>query len=111
MKTISFNVKLPDGYYTFSIAKHHKCTIIESGGKKETVISKLICPTQLVYAVKEFNLLNRLRRKVFRFLKQIGSTVLFIVVEPNDGGLIDHAWYVFQNGLSSVSTFVFGKLF
>lgn len=96
MKTVSFNVRLPDKYYKFSIAKQQKCTIIEPIENIGTGITKQICPNQLVYAVKEFNLLNRFRRRIYSLLKRLDSTVLFIVTEPSDGGLIDYAWYIFM---------------
>lgn len=93
MKTISFNVKLPDKYYKFSLAKQHKCTIIEPIESIDAGITKNITPNQLVYVVKEFNLLNRFRRRIFYLFKQLNSTtVLFHVVEPINGGLIDYAW-------------------
>lgn len=92
MKTVSFNVKLPHKYYKFSITKQHKCTIIEPIPIDDTGIAKSITPNQLVYVVKEFNLLNRFRRRVFCFLQKLNSTVLFYVVEPINGGLIDYAW-------------------
>lgn len=93
MKTISFNVKLPDTYYKFSVAKQHKCTIIEPIECVDAGITKNITPNQLVYVVKEFNLLNKFRRRIFYLFKQLNSTtVLFCVVEPINGGLIDYAW-------------------
>lgn len=98
MDTVSFDVQLPDKYYEFSITKYHnKCTIIEPiESADETGITKTITPNQLVYVVKEFNLLNRFRRRIFNLLKRLGSaTVLFHVIEPINGGLIDYAWYVF----------------
>lgn len=93
MKKISFNVKLPDRYYKFSVAKKHKCTIIEPIECVDAGITRKISPNQLVYVVKEFNLLNRFRRRIFHLLKQLNSTkVLFSVIEPINGGLIDYAW-------------------
>lgn len=92
MKTVSFNVKLPDNYYKFSITKSHNCTIIEPLECPKAGITRHISPNQLVYAVKEFNLLTRFRRRVFQFLKHLNTTVLFIVVEPSNGGLIDYDW-------------------
>lgn len=92
METVSFNVKLPDKCYKFSIEKQNKCTIIESIAISDAGITKTITPNQLVYAVKEFNLLNRFRRRIFCLLKQLNTTVLFYVVEPINGGLIDYAW-------------------
>ncbi|XP_055326541.1 uncharacterized protein F58A4.6 [Sitodiplosis mosellana] len=95
MKTVSFNVKLPDQCYKFSISKHHnKCTNIEPIEIKDvTGITKSITPNQLVYVMKEFNLLNRFRRRIFNLLKELSSTtVLFYVIEPINGGLIDYAW-------------------
>lgn len=94
MNAVSFNVKLPDKCYKFSIPKHHRCTITEPVECDEAGITKTISPSLLVYAVKEFNLLNRFHRRIFRLLKQKDSTILFIVVEANNGGLIDHAWCV-----------------
>ncbi|XP_031636012.1 uncharacterized protein F58A4.6 [Contarinia nasturtii] len=93
MKPVSFIVKLPDSYYTFSIVKQNKCTIIEAVDEIDGAgVTKAITPNQLVYAVKEFNLLNRFRRRVFYLLKELNSTVLFCIVEPINGGLIDYAW-------------------
>lgn len=92
-KTISFIVKLPDSYYKFTLTKRHKCTIIEPiESAEENVQTKNIVPNQLVYAVKEFNILDRFRRLIFCLLSQLNTTVLFHIVEPTNGGLIDHAW-------------------
>lgn len=104
MKTVSFNVRLPDKYYKFSITKRQKCTIIEPIEDVETGVTKRICPNQLVYAVKEFNLLNRFRRRIYGLLKRFDSTVLFIVTEPLNGGLIDYAWYVRLENKSALET-------
>lgn len=92
MKTVSFNVKLPDNCYKFSITKSHKCTIIDPLECPEAGLTKQITPNQLVYAIKEFNLLTRFRRRVFHLLRHLDATVLFIVVEPQNGGLIDYEW-------------------
>lgn len=92
MKTVSFNVKLPDNYYKFSLTKSHKCTIVEPIECPQAGITRNITPNQLVYAVKEFNLLKRFRLKVFHILEHLNSTVCFFVVEPKNGGLIDYAW-------------------
>lgn len=98
MKTVFFIVKIPIGYHKFSISRHHKSTIIErietidAGKKSKNIIARSIKPNQLVYVVKEFNLLNHFRRKVYRFLKYLNRKVVFYVVEPNNGGLIDYAW-------------------
>lgn len=95
MKTVFFIVKLPNGNHKFSITRHHKNTFVErmdADTKNTKIITKSIYPNQLMYAVKEFNLLHRFRRQVYRFLKNLGQTVHFHVVEPKNGGLIDHAW-------------------
>lgn len=97
MNTISFNVNLPDKYYKFTLTNRHKCTIIEPIESADSCITKNITPNQLVYAVKEFNSLSRFRRRIFRLLSQLNSTVLFYVVEPKNGDLIDYAWYEFSN--------------
>lgn len=93
MKTVSFNVKLPDNYYKFSFTKSHKCTIIEPVFECPNAgIKRHITPNQFVYAVKEFHLLSQFRRRIFCLLKHLNATVLFIIVEPRDGQLIDYAW-------------------
>lgn len=92
MKTVSFEVKLPDKFYKFSLTTSHKCTIIEPIECSNAGILRNITPNQLVYAVKEFNLLKRFRRYVCYILSQLDATVCFFVVEPLQGGLIDHAW-------------------
>lgn len=98
MKTVFFIVKIPTGYHKFSISRHHKSTVIEridsidAGTKSKNTIVRSIKPNQLVYVAKEFNLLNKFRCKVYRFLKYLNRKVVFYVVEPNNGGLIDYAW-------------------
>lgn len=93
MKTVSFIVKLPDKYYKFSITASQKGTIIEPIIEcPEAGISRNITPNQLVYVVKEFNLLDKFRRYVFHILRHSDITVCFFVAEPSQGGLIDHAW-------------------
>lgn len=92
MKTVEFIVKLPDKYYKFSLTKSYKCTIIEPTECPHAGITRNITPNQLVYAVKEFNLLKRFRLQVFCILKHLNATVCFSVVEPANGGLIDYAW-------------------
>lgn len=93
MKTIiAFNVKLPDKYYKFSLTTTQKCTVIEPIECSEAGITRTITPNQLVYAVKEFNLLKRFRWYVVRILSRLNDTVCFFVVEPSNGGLIDYAW-------------------
>lgn len=93
MKTVSFNAKLPDKCYKFSIVKRNKCTIIEAVDEiNDAGVTKTITPNQLVYAVKEFNLLNRFRRRIFYLLNELKISVLFCIVEPTNGGLIDYAW-------------------
>lgn len=89
---VAFNVKLPDKYYKFSLTKAHKCTIIEPIECSVAGITRTITPNQLVYAVKEFDLLKRFRRYVFCTLTELNTTVCFYVVEPSNGGLIDYAW-------------------
>lgn len=91
MKTVSFNVKLPDKCYKFALVRKNKCTIIESIDGCDAAITRSITPNQLTFAIKELNLLAHFRQWVFNQLKHINSTVLFCVVEPN-GGLIDYAW-------------------
>lgn len=93
MKTVSFNVKLPDKYYKVTLSKRQKCTIIEPIECVDSELTKVIVPNQLIYAVKEFNLLSQFRRRIFYLLSQLNATVLFYVVEPKNGGLIDHAWW------------------
>lgn len=93
MKTVSFDVKLPDKYYKFSLTTSQKCTlIVEPIECSEAGIARNITPNQLVYTVKEFNLLRRFRRHVFHILSHLNTTVCFFVVEPPNGGLIDYAW-------------------
>lgn len=94
MKFVSFNVKLPDKYYKFTLNKSRKCTNIEPIECSIAVagIARNITPNQLVYAVKEFNLLKRFRRHVFHILKHLNTEVCFFVIEPPNGGLIDYAW-------------------
>lgn len=102
MKTISFWVKLPDSWYEFSFSKQSKCVVIAkydyidaiAAGTHESHenIHKIIAPDQLVYAVKEFRLLDRFRCNIYRLLKRMQSSVFFEVVEPINGRLIDYAW-------------------
>lgn len=92
MKTVSFNVKLPDNYYKCSLTKSHKCIIIKPIEYSEPRITRSITPNQLVYTIKEFNLLTTFRQQIFDVLKHLNTTVLFIVVEPQNGRLIDYAW-------------------
>lgn len=92
MKTVSFNVKLLEKYYKISIAKKHKCKFVGTVLNTDAVVTKHITPNQLVYALKEFNLLDRFRQRIIHLLKQLNSTVLFYVIEPANGGLIDFAW-------------------
>lgn len=91
MKTVSFNVELPDKSYKCSLSKSHKC-IIEPIECSTAGIERNITPNQLVYTIKEFNLLKRFRRYVFSILKHTSAGVCFFVVEPPNGRLIDYAW-------------------
>lgn len=93
MTTVSFNVQLPDKFYKFSIAKRHKCTFISPIEQQvDTEITKTITPSQLAYAIEEFNQFSQFRRRIFCLLSQLCSVVSFSVVEPKNGGLIDYAW-------------------
>lgn len=105
MKSVYFDVKLPDDWYKITVFKRRKRVIIEklhpidsnSGTKdiNKTAPCTIITPDQLVYAIKEFNLLDRFRYYVYHLLKQSKQNVFFEVVEPVNGRLIDHAWQVF----------------
>lgn len=100
MKTVSFNVKLPSETIICILNKKTQCTITKlietcsqcTGTADKTIIEQSISPNQLVYVIKEFNLLNRFRRRVYKFLFALNQPVVFNVVEPKNGNLIDHAW-------------------
>lgn len=98
MKSVCFSVECPDDSFECIVNKNTKCSIVKSlnpnaaGTDGRTFIYKTINPSQLVYVMKEFKLLDRFRKQVYRFLKAFNQNVVFRVVEPKNGGLIDYQW-------------------
>lgn len=91
--TVSFGVKLPHCYYECVINKRTKCSLLDATEpKNEEIIHKTINPNQLVYVIKEFTLMHRFRGKVYRFLRSLNQKVVFHVIEPKNGGLVDKEW-------------------
>lgn len=96
MKTVSFGVKLPTCYVDCIVNKSFLHLIERSshdaGKITSNILQKAISPNQLVYVLKEFTILNRFRRRVYRFLKALQLNIIFHIAEPSNGGLVDHAW-------------------
>lgn len=97
MKTVSFIVKLASNSIECVLnRKYSKCLAhtesIVAGTNNGKTIQRPITPHQLVYVLKEFNLLKQFRQRVYRFLRALNQNIIFHVVEPNNGGLIDYAW-------------------
>lgn len=96
MKTVSFGVQLPTYYVDCIINKTSsqliKRSSIDACKVNNNIVQKVISPNQLVYVIKEFAILNRFRQRVYRFMRALQLNILFHIVEPSNGGLIDHAW-------------------
>lgn len=92
MKVQYFILKTPNGYSAVQLSWHRLGVNFEHfDGIDPDITLKSIKPIQLVYAIKEFNLLDTFRRRVYRFLKQLNTIVGFDITEPQKG-LVDHAW-------------------
>lgn len=96
MKTVSFGVKLP-AYYVDCILNKTSSHFIERSSIdaveiNNNILQKAISPNQLIYVIKEFHLLNRFRQRVYRFLRSLQLDIVFHIVEPSNGCLVDHAW-------------------
>lgn len=96
MKTVSFGVKLPNHYVDCIVNKTSfhltERSSHDTGKINNNIVQKAISPNQLVFVIKEFTILNRFRRRVYRFLRACQLDIVFHIVEPLNGNLIDHAW-------------------
>lgn len=97
MKTVSFGVKLLNNHYVDCFVNKTSTHLIErsshdAGEINNNMLQMDISPNQLVYVIKELTILNRFRRKVYRFLRALQLNVIFHIVEPSNGGLVDHEW-------------------
>lgn len=104
MKNTIFFINLFDGPYKCALNKskpkdnlfliksddnHKNDKIIQNAGKR---YFKDVNPNDIVYLVKEFQLLKVFYRKVYHFLKRLDGIVELTVIEPKNGGLIDYHW-------------------
>lgn len=88
-----FVYKSPNGYTQVLLSKHHGGITLEHIDDVDpNTPFKSIRPAQLVYALKEFSILDKFRCSVYRLLKQLPETVVFDITKPNEDSLIDHAW-------------------
>lgn len=87
-----FIVKTPNGYIAVQLSWNRLGVKYEQFDAFDPdIYLKAIKSIQLVYAIKEFNLLDTFRRRVYRFLKHLNTTVGFDITELQNG-LVDHAW-------------------
>lgn len=92
MKVQYFILKTPNGCTAVQLSWNRVGVNFQDfDATNRDVALKSINTIQIVYAIKEFNLLDTFRRRVYRFLKHLNTTVGFDITEPRNG-LVDHAW-------------------
>lgn len=89
-----FVVKTPNGYTKVWISWSHRGAIVEHCDTVDSNIKqKSIRPSQLVYAIKEFESADIFRRKVHQYLRHNNNQITwFDITETQDSSLIDHKW-------------------
>lgn len=102
MTVVFFLIDLPDDQYKCNLSSKKsnnnypnllKCdSEIVSDSNAGEVVCKDITANDLVYLIKELQLMQHFHQRVYAFLKQFQKFVNFRIVEPINGNLIDHAW-------------------
>lgn len=88
-----FILKTPNGYIGVWLSRNHRDVVFEGfAGIRSSITPKAIRPDQLVYVIKEFNLLDTFRRRVYNYLRHLNQAIAFDITNTKTNSLIDHAW-------------------